>query len=746
MRSRIQFDSLETRQHFAFGVPVASFGVNGQTTAPLASAGTSIETTVLANGSIITGTTTAILKFSASGTRDNSFGSGGKIAIGSFVYADHAVDGSGRIYLLTRSGSGTVVLRYTATGQLDSTYGTGGTALVESGKAFRARAIDVGSDGKVVVAGYVYAADDSDVTRVYRLSADGGSLDSGFSGDGKVDFALGASNLLTPKTEDTVVDVRVLSNNKVSVLGGSFAYQPDFTDEVTGQYFPAVYGASQLAIARLTSGGVLDTGFNGTGIGRKGVFDGRALQPVAGALRADGSGVVTVTDESAFDASDRTAFVGFSASGKTAFTTIAPDFYAVNTAVDATPLADGRVAFASYSSPGRVWMINTDGALGNVVTPAGWPVYSNSTIAATPDGDLITAVSEGSTSIWLAKLDAGAASDGRPDDLDAAIATDAAKDTNGNLHIAYMDAATKTLKYVYRNAQGFWSTPKVIDNRAGAGANLSIDARIVDKQVRVAIAYYAASTADMQLATGVGQRKWAIQTLATKGAVGLSPNVLFTDAGYWAVTYHSKTTGSLYYAVHNGKQWTYELVDTNGSGAWNELQFDPSTRRPAVAYSGPGNTVKYALKSDKGWGNTVAITTSAGAGFVNLALPDNVTYYGPLISYYDLATADLVLLRYDRNAAAGNRWSATTIASRGIVGSYSDLATDYTGGAKLVAWNRSNNSVSQYTIGRYEPSAVANVVVTGGGKNLSAAALNYYGGEYTDLVYTDTLSGKTFVR
>jgi uncharacterized delta-60 repeat protein len=71
----------------------------------------------------------------APGDLDTSFGSGGKVttAIGAGGYGqDVAIDGSGRIVVAGYSSNGTdddfAVVRYTASGALDTTFGSGGMA------------------------------------------------------------------------------------------------------------------------------------------------------------------------------------------------------------------------------------------------------------------------------------------------------------------------------------------------------------------------------------------------------------------------------------------------------------------------------------------------------------------------------------------------------------------------------------------------------------------------------------------
>ena len=98
--------------------------------------------TVQSNGEIIqvgqaTDPTThntdiAVVRYTASGTLDTSFGTGGVVltpittGAGAPTASDVLVDSQGRIVVVGGDGSHFELLRYTSSGQLDSTFGNGG--------------------------------------------------------------------------------------------------------------------------------------------------------------------------------------------------------------------------------------------------------------------------------------------------------------------------------------------------------------------------------------------------------------------------------------------------------------------------------------------------------------------------------------------------------------------------------------------------------------------------------------------
>ena len=344
-------------------------------------------------------------------------------------------------------------------------------------------------DGKVLVAGVYLAASNSQNTRVYRLTTSA-THDAGFASDGIADFKLGLTDLVAPYTQETVVDLRALANGKIEVLGSSYN-----TDNNTP-------GNSLAALARLNANGALDTSFGSGGVARRATFDGDLASATAGVIRTDGSAVVAGDEQ---QGTDRTSFVGFSASGKTAFNVYATSAAKVGDTQSAAALADGRVAFATGYD--RAFFVSPDGTVSNAVQPVAGAGYGTDAIAATSDGDLILA-DVSSPYVRVTEFDAGRASDPRPDDLPAAAVIDTAVDSEGGLHVAYFDVATKSLKYAYRNAQGYWGGIRTVDSTAGAGAAISIDTIMLKGKTYVGIGYYDATSGDVRLAVSstLGQK------------------------------------------------------------------------------------------------------------------------------------------------------------------------------------------------------------------------------------------------
>jgi uncharacterized delta-60 repeat protein len=136
------------------------------------------------------------------------------------------------------------VARYNTDGSLDTTFSGDGKAVIGFGTGNNATfgGIVIQPDGKIVIAGFMTtAAGDFDFA-VYRLNPKG-SLDTTFSGDGRVSFGFGALR------HDVAMSVK-LQGSKLVVAGYTCA---------------SMYAPCDFAVARLTSAGALDTSFSTDG-------------------------------------------------------------------------------------------------------------------------------------------------------------------------------------------------------------------------------------------------------------------------------------------------------------------------------------------------------------------------------------------------------------------------------------------------------------------------------------------------
>lgn len=154
---------------------------------------------------------------------------------------------------LTTGNADFAIARLNNDGTPDTTFSDDGQVLVpfnllgNAGGEDVATSVALQDDGKILVAGYAQASSNGDYDfAIARLNYDG-SLDTTFSGDGKVtiDFRLGANR------DDRATGIAVAPDGKIVVVGTA---EKSFS------------GDTDFAVARLTSSGVLDATFSGDGL------------------------------------------------------------------------------------------------------------------------------------------------------------------------------------------------------------------------------------------------------------------------------------------------------------------------------------------------------------------------------------------------------------------------------------------------------------------------------------------------
>jgi len=259
----------------------------------------------------------ALARYDSTGNLDSTFGTAG-ITTTDFGGNDeaHAVtlqsDGKILVAGVTTSGSTSqfAVARYTTLGVLDTTFSSDGKVFTQIGSsADEAFAIGVDADGSIVVAGSSNNGSSKDFA-VARYETDG-DLDTGFSTDGKVTFSFGSG--------DDIARGLAFQNDEKIVIAGSaksgvqnnfavarldtagaldtsgfgtagkttidFLTSPSSSDEVAYGVRVLTGGSillggtmnngtnDLLALARVTTTGVLDTSFGSSGKATLGYFD-----------------------------------------------------------------------------------------------------------------------------------------------------------------------------------------------------------------------------------------------------------------------------------------------------------------------------------------------------------------------------------------------------------------------------------------------------------------------------------------
>jgi uncharacterized delta-60 repeat protein len=238
-----------------------------------------------------------LLRYTAAGTLDPGFGSGGVVVTdlgsGSERAADVAVQPDGRILLAGSAGSGFsdfAILRYTAAGVLDPTFGTGGVVRTDFlGRPDRATAVQVQPDGRILAAGIAQEVVGNQAFGRFGLAryTAGGALDPTFGAGGKVVTAF-------PGITTGVEGLALQGDGRIVAAG-------------TLQALPGTAGSVDAVLARYTTAGTLDPTFGTGGTVRTG-FAGQDETLSDVGIRPDGR-IVASGDSSSFDTTFRQDFL-----------------------------------------------------------------------------------------------------------------------------------------------------------------------------------------------------------------------------------------------------------------------------------------------------------------------------------------------------------------------------------------------------------------------------------------------------
>jgi len=189
-----------------------------------------------------------VLRYSADGILDTSFGDSGKVTttVAKNSSAESvAMQSDGKIVVagnsfIDRNNTDFAVVRYSANGTLDPRFNETGKATADFGARDGGRTVAVDRDGRIFVAG-----DTSTETKQECALAcfkANGSLDTSFNGTGKLTTNFGGDGNADGQ------GVSVQTDGKIVVAGNA-----------------TVAGVQQFALARYNADGTVDTSFGGTG-------------------------------------------------------------------------------------------------------------------------------------------------------------------------------------------------------------------------------------------------------------------------------------------------------------------------------------------------------------------------------------------------------------------------------------------------------------------------------------------------
>jgi uncharacterized delta-60 repeat protein len=194
-------------------------------------------------------TSFAVVRYNSNGSLDTTFNGTGIVITSLSAFENYAysvaIQPDGKIVVAGTSDNPSsyqfAVVRYNTNGSLDTSFGGGGIVFTEIGAASGAASVAIQADGKIAAAGSSGNFPNNNFTLV-RYNTDG-SLDTSFSGTGKVVTPVGSS----------------------CSRANSVAIQPDGKIVAAGSSCNGGTGLSNFAVVRYNGNGSLDTTFNGTG-------------------------------------------------------------------------------------------------------------------------------------------------------------------------------------------------------------------------------------------------------------------------------------------------------------------------------------------------------------------------------------------------------------------------------------------------------------------------------------------------
>jgi len=264
-----------------------SFSDDGLVTTPvLSSNDEAYAVAIQSDGKIVVGGTTdnggnndfAVVRYNTNGSLDTDFDTDGivttPVGTGYDWLGDIAIQSDGNIVAAgsaTSSGNMDIaVVRYNTDGSLDTTFSGDGKVTTAIGSGLDGgESVAIQSDGKIVVAGEASMPVSGDDFAVVRYNTDG-SLDTSFDSDGKVTTTIGVSS-------DQGKDVAIQSDGKIVVAGWYYSG-------------PTNYGDT--AVVRYNTNGSLDTSFDGDGKATTTIFSGKDDFGYSVVIQSDGKIVV----------------------------------------------------------------------------------------------------------------------------------------------------------------------------------------------------------------------------------------------------------------------------------------------------------------------------------------------------------------------------------------------------------------------------------------------------------------------
>ncbi|MEU6882257.1 calcium-binding protein [Streptomyces sp. NPDC046712] len=418
------------------------------------------------------GSDISLLRYTADGTPDASFGTGGAVTAdlsdNDEGYAV-ALQASGRIlvagYSVAEENGVTwaqlTVLGFTANGAPDPTFGVNGRAFPDVGRGSIGQALRVLDDGRILVGGSFGSE-----FLLTRLLPDG-ALDTAFGGgDGQVRTAFPAGGA-------SVQDLAVHSDGRIVAVGQSGYLSPTY--------------ATEAALARYLPDGTPDASFDGDG--RAEVDWGGAYDTAHGVvLQSDGRIVVAGQSPEGFTVARFTtggaADTSFGGDGRVGTTFVAglgaahdvalqPDGKIVATGVGGGAPSENDFAVARYLADGS--LDSSFSGDGKVTTDVGFDFANDweegRSLVLQPDGKIVVSgVTDDFTARAVLRYDGTGAPAPTPPDADLSVTK------SGPATVNIGDTVTYTLRVTNNSATTTATDVRLTDTFTGTATSTVLSA------------------------------------------------------------------------------------------------------------------------------------------------------------------------------------------------------------------------------------------------------------------------------
>ncbi len=304
-------------------------------------------------------------------------------------------------------------------------------------------------------------------------------------------------------------------------------------------------------------------------------------------------------------------------------------------------------------------------------------------------------------------------------------------DAAGNLHMAYYDRLSRTLKYSVRDAiTNRWSIVETIDSSDKAGQTPAI---AINSQGHVGVAYTDAAKGDLKYAI-YNNDHWEVQTVDWKGATGYNPSLAFGRQDGAVITYYDRSRGDLRMAQPAFNGWDLITLHSEGDvGKVSSIALDPARTNATkwcIAFEDTTKTsIRYMIQGNVGGGtynSSTGYTTftldnkmTKGSGHVSLAFDQQSR---AAIAYYDARRTALKIVRSDRPFGSNPIFTGQEIISAGVVGEFCNVYFDHMNRPVVYFSDKTNNRTMKAT--QNSSGGWSSAIAAAGGREIEVARRN----------------------